>query len=117
MNDENRYSPATTPADSRDLPAWRRLAVRHQRVLIIVAVLLALVLLAWLLKPKPTAPPPGRFAGGGPMPVVVAPAQTGDMPITLVGLGTVTPLATVTVQSQIAGQIMHIAFKEGQEVK
>jgi multidrug efflux system membrane fusion protein len=39
------------------------------------------------------------------------------MPITLIGLGTVTPLATVTVQSQISGQIMHIAFKEGQTVK
>jgi len=29
----------------------------------------------------------------------------------------VTPLATVTVQSQISGQIMHIYFKEGQTVK
>jgi multidrug efflux system membrane fusion protein len=51
------------------------------------------------------------------MPVVTATARSGDMPITLIGLGTVTPLATVTVQSQIAGQIMHIAFKEGQTVK
>jgi multidrug efflux system membrane fusion protein len=51
------------------------------------------------------------------MPVVTARAVTGDMPITLIGLGTVTPLATVTVQSQISGQIMHIAFKEGQTVK
>ena len=86
-------------------------------MLIIVAVLLALVLFAWLLKPKPAPPQGGRFAGGGPMPVVVAQVHIGDMPITLVGLGTVTPLATVTVQSQISGQIMHIAFKEGQEVK
>ena len=51
------------------------------------------------------------------MPVVAAAARTGDMPITLIGLGTVTPLATVTVQSQITGQIMHISFKEGQTVK
>jgi len=49
--------------------------------------------------------------------VVAARATTGDMPITLIGLGTVTPLATVTVQSQISGQIMHIFFKEGQTVK
>jgi multidrug efflux system membrane fusion protein len=117
MNDENRHPPSATPTDSAALPAWRRAAIRHQRLLIIVAVLLALVLFAWLLKPKPTAPPAGRFAGGGPMPVVVTQVHTGDMPITLMGLGTVTPLATVTVQSQISGQIMHIAFKEGQEVK
>jgi multidrug efflux system membrane fusion protein len=49
--------------------------------------------------------------------VLAARAQAGDMPITLIGLGTVTPLATVIVQSQISGQIVHIAFKEGQTVK
>jgi multidrug efflux system membrane fusion protein len=117
MNDENRSPPANSPTASGALRGWRPLAVRHQRVLIIAAVLLALVLFAWLLKPKATQPPGGRFAAGGPMPVVAGQVHTGDMPITLVGLGTVTPLATVTVQSQISGQIMHIAFKEGQEVK
>ena len=51
------------------------------------------------------------------MPVVTAGARSGDMPITLIGLGAVTPLATVTVQSQISGQIQKILFKEGQTVK
>ena len=46
-----------------------------------------------------------------------APATTGDMPITINALGTVTPLATVTVQTQIAGQLMEVGFKEGQMVK
>jgi multidrug efflux system membrane fusion protein len=87
-------------------------------LLIAAGVLLGFLLLAWLLKPHDTKTTSGgRFAAAGPMPVVVAPATTGDMPITLIGLGTVTPLATVTVQSQISGQIMHIAFKEGQTVK
>jgi len=113
MNDENRYLP-TRAAETPH--GWRELLLTR-RVLIIVAVLLALVLVAWLLKPKATRAPAGRFAGGGPMPVIGAAAHSGDMPITLIGLGTVTPLATVTVQSQIAGQIMHIAFKEGQTVK
>jgi len=54
---------------------------------------------------------------GGPMPVVAAPARTGDMPIVLNGLGAVTPIATVTVQSQISGQIVAIPFKEGDLVK
>jgi membrane fusion protein, multidrug efflux system len=118
MNDENRY-PAPGPtvlADTDDRPAWQK-RLRSRRVLVIAAVLIAIALLAWLLTPKATRPPPGRFAGGGPMPVVAARVQSGDMPITLIGLGAVTPLATVTVQSQISGQIMNILFKEGQSVK
>ena len=51
------------------------------------------------------------------MPVGVAVAQKGDLPITLEGLGTVTPLATVTVKTQINGQLTQIAFHEGQRVK
>jgi membrane fusion protein, multidrug efflux system len=103
-----------TPLAAR---AWHKVRAAP-RAAVVIAVLVAIALLAWLLTPKggqPTAG--GRFSGGGPMPVVAAQARTGDMPITLIGLGTVTPLATVTVQSQISGQIMKIAFKEGQTVK
>jgi membrane fusion protein, multidrug efflux system len=115
MNDENRDLHTSTRSEHGGR-AWREVLLTR-RVLVIVVVLMAMVLLAWLLTPKATAPPAGRFAGGGPMPVVGAAAQAGDMPITRIGLGTVTPLATVTVQSQISGQIMHIAFKEGQTVR
>jgi multidrug efflux system membrane fusion protein len=51
------------------------------------------------------------------MPVGIAVAEKGDIPITLEGLGTVTSLATVTVKTQINGQLTQIAFKEGQLVK
>jgi membrane fusion protein, multidrug efflux system len=118
MNDTNRDpSPVVTPGSARAL-LWEKIRTAPRWV-VIVAVLVLFALLAWLLTPSKAArmPPPGRFGGGGPMPVVVASARTGDMPITLIGLGTVTPLATVTVQSQISGQIMQIAFKEGQTVK
>jgi len=119
MNDENRFLLPEAPATgSPSRPAWQRLATTHRRSLIVAGILLAFLVLAWLLKPHGTQTAGGgRFAGGGPMPVVTARATTGDMPITLIGLGTVTPLATVTVQSQISGQIMRIFFKEGQTVK
>src|ERR1700691_2112307 len=52
-----------------------------------------------------------------PLPVVAAAATTGDIDITYTALGTVTPLASVTVQSQISGYLTAVAFKEGQEVK
>jgi membrane fusion protein, multidrug efflux system len=90
---------------------------RLRRVGLVIAVLLVLALLAWLLTPKGTKAQGGRFAGGGPMPVVAAEARGGDMPITLIGLGAVTPIATVTVQSQVSGAITKVLFKEGQNVK
>jgi membrane fusion protein, multidrug efflux system len=117
MNDVNLgLSPAGTPSSTADR-LWHRVRT-VPRLTIVIAILVAIALLAWLLTPKAgQKPPAGRFAGGGPMPVLSAQARAGDMPITLIGLGTVTPLATVTVQSQISGQIMKISFKEGQTVK
>lgn len=53
----------------------------------------------------------------GPQPVQAAAAVKGDIPITLTALGTVTPLATVTVRTQINGHLMQIGFTEGQMVK
>lgn len=51
------------------------------------------------------------------MPVGTGVAEKGDIPITLEGLGTVTPLATVTVKTQLNGQLTQIVFTEGQLVK
>jgi multidrug efflux system membrane fusion protein len=43
-------------------------------------------------------------------------ATQGDFPVYLNGLGTVTALRTVTVRSRVDGELMHVAFKEGQMV-
>jgi membrane fusion protein, multidrug efflux system len=56
-------------------------------------------------------------AGGVPViPVVVATAQHGDLPVYFTGLGTVTAFNTVTVHSRVDGQLVSVAFKEGQFV-
>lgn len=49
--------------------------------------------------------------------VGVATATTGDIPVTLNALGTVTSLATATVKSQISGYLTDVPLKEGQDVK
>jgi multidrug efflux system membrane fusion protein len=74
------------------------------------------------------APADGKAAAGGKgqgkgdpaaraTPVVAQAVVNGDIDIYISGLGTVTPLATVTVKSRVDGQLMRVLFKEGQLVK
>jgi multidrug efflux system membrane fusion protein len=55
--------------------------------------------------------------GDGAIPVIATTAHAGDIPINLDALGTVTPLAMVTVKSQLSGYLTEVAFTEGQTVK
>ena len=62
---------------------------------------------------------PGGMAGAGApaTPVTAVEAKTGDLPVFLNGLGTVTPTRSVTVHSRVDGQLMKVHFKEGDIVK
>ncbi|RKP46621.1 MdtA/MuxA family multidrug efflux RND transporter periplasmic adaptor subunit [Pararobbsia silviterrae] len=137
MDDKDRTpappsrSPAETPArPSRRWP-W-----------VVLLVVLVVALIAWIHHRRETAsgsaaaaagagtPAPGGPGGPGGPPgrggrysmnqaqaVTVAKATSGEMPVTINALGTVTPLATVTVRTQIAGTLTEVAFREGQMVK
>jgi multidrug efflux system membrane fusion protein len=58
----------------------------------------------------------GRGAGGGASQVVATRATKGDIRVYVTGLGAVTPIYTVTVNSRVTGQLMKVQFKEGQIV-
>jgi multidrug efflux system membrane fusion protein len=52
-----------------------------------------------------------------PAPVLVARANIADVPIYLDAVGNTRALNTVTVRPQVGGQIVKVAFKEGQDVQ
>ena len=49
--------------------------------------------------------------------MAVAKVQQQDMPVYLVGLGSVTAFYTANIKSRVDGQIMRVNFQEGQDVK
>jgi len=76
----------------------------------------AYLLLAKLGDAQPPARKHGADSPDKALPVVVAPARQSDVDVYLAGLGTVTPLNTVIVKSRVDGELIKIAFKEGQFV-
>lgn len=92
-----------TPSRRRMLPALALLAV------LATAMLLLSARTARSAKPAPAAP--------GAVQVSTVTVRSRDVPIVRSGVGTVTPLATVTVRSRIDGQLERVGFAEGQDVK
>lgn len=98
----------------------RNFIVRHWKAIVgvIAIVLLAVVLVRYLQRQQPAANPRGgRFGQNSPVAVSTATAKTGDIDVKIPGLGTVTPLATVTIRAQVSGVMQKIYFTEGQLVK
>lgn len=108
-----RYAP---PPASRELTEPPRLRRRHRLLPLFVVLALIVAAIFWA-HPWTGGPANKASFAPPPQPVGVATATTGNMPVILNALGTVTPFNTVTVVPQISGMLMSIGFKEGQMVQ
>jgi len=82
----------------------------------LIAILLAFGVYETVRWTKSAPPAGGRFPQGGLQTVGASTVALGDIREIVNALGTVTPLATVTVQTQINGILTQVAFTEGQLV-
>ncbi|SEJ05831.1 efflux RND transporter periplasmic adaptor subunit [Achromobacter sp. NFACC18-2] len=91
---------------------------RPRLILIAAALLLALLIgaAAWLAGDKGSAAPPLPNYGKLPVAVSVDAARIGPLQRDLHALGTITPLAQVTVRSQVDGELIRLHYTEGQAV-
>jgi membrane fusion protein, multidrug efflux system len=113
LNDPIDTDPSARP---RGLLAFMRM---HRVALLVTVIGLALMvaLFAYLRHTQTAAAALQRAGQNVPVAVSVATATTGDIQLRIPALGTVTPLATVTVRTQVSGVMQKILFTEGQTVQ
>jgi multidrug efflux system membrane fusion protein len=111
-----KYSPGRSDlTEPHPLRNW----VKHWWFWLPAAMLLGIVVYSQLTKGR-VAPGPDRPRASlnqSGVAVTAATAKKGDIGIYLTGLGTVTPVHTVTVKTRVDGELMKVYYKEGQIVK
>lgn len=107
--------PVHEPAGDGEPPVRRR---RHRWIWAVVLLLFAL-LFYWVIQHQQkseAAGGGGRHMAGGVVPVTTATAKAGSIGVYLDAIGTVTPLHTVSITSQVTGVVTAVQYREGQYV-
>ncbi len=93
---------------------------RFWKIALLVVALLVVAVVAWRAfggKGERRERAGGEDKPDAPVSVTVQAATPKDVPVYLTALGTVAALNTVTVNPQVAGQLLSVNFAEGQAVK
>ncbi|HTR23414.1 MAG TPA: efflux RND transporter periplasmic adaptor subunit [Terriglobales bacterium] len=112
--------PAAPARPARDTALPELKPKRHAWVWIVVLLVFALAFW-WVLRGRSSSPAAtagmGRGGFGGPVTVTTATARQGQIGVYLNAIGTVTPVYTASIVSQVTGQIVDVHYREGQLVK
>jgi membrane fusion protein, multidrug efflux system len=107
-------------SEENDFSVQNRSKRRRRRWIIVLAICVVLGFLIFMRargRDASSGKPDATALATRAVPVSAASAKKGEMNIFLNGLGTVTPLSTVTVKSRVDGQLMEVLFREGETVK
>src|SRR5580700_8698938 len=104
----------TTNLKTKSAPPKAPKRGRFLRVLIWIAVL-GVFALGFYLVSMPKEAPTGRI--GAPTTITTTTAKTGSIGVYLDAIGTVTPVYTASIFSQVTGVVVSINYQEGQIVK
>ena len=94
---------------------------KWQRILVWIAILAIFAgVFAWVVRghgDSQTAAPAGRRGFGGPVTIMTATAQKGNIGVYLNEIGTVTPVYTDSITSEVTGMVTKVHYQEGQLVR
>ena len=115
MTVDTKENPITDP--SHQLPAHGSESHRHRLWWIILGIVLLLAIAAYLFWGHHENAKKKAVPGAPKTTITTATANKGDIGVYLNAIGTVTPVYTDSITSQVTGVVVAVHFKEGQVVK
>lgn len=105
------------PPHTDAAPPPPRTPHRRRRFAIWAVVIAAFVAVFWWALRGRSTRGGGRGAAPAPVAIRTAAATRSDLPVYLDAIGTVTPIATVSITSQVTGRVFAVHYQEGQRVR
>jgi len=104
------------PASNPPRPLWRRILIWAVALLVLVVILILLFRHHDESKGSGAASS-SRHGMTGPVPVTIATAEKGNIGVYLEAIGTVTPVYTASITSEVTGMVSEVHYREGQLVR
>jgi multidrug efflux system membrane fusion protein len=113
--------PASSIDPQHQLPPARHQKSKWQRPFVWVVLLLTFGIIFWLVlrhhDDTSSGASPSRRGATGPVTVTTATAQKGSIGVYLDAIGTVTPVYTDSITSQVTGMVSQVHYQEGQVIR